>query len=88
MRYTRECMKQAIRIFIPDIENRGIKLPDPELLNMAAVEAFLDSENRSDGDKRFASAVIRDAIQTIREQGSLNFGTLTWRVPVRFRRNH
>lgn len=88
MRYTRDCMKHAIKVFIPDIETRGIKLPDPELLNMAAVEAFLDLENRTDGDKRFAAAVIRDAINTLRENGALEFGSLHWRVPVRFRRSH
>lgn len=86
MRYTRECMKHAIGIFVPDAEKRGIKLPDPELLNMAAVEAFLDSESRNNGDKRFAATVIRDAITNLRDEGSLTFGTLEWRVPVRYRR--
>lgn len=76
MKFSQDCVKKAIRVFVPDLA--ASKKALPEALNMAAVEIFLLNGNGHTVDKGVAEAVIRVAIKEIREKGSLSFGNVEW----------
>lgn len=79
MKFTQACVKEAIRVFVPDVASNRKALP--EALNMAAVESFLLNGQKYADEKRIAEMVIRTAIKEIRETGALTFGNTEWELP-------